>query len=103
MNDDARDATTVAAVGAAGAAGGAALTVTIGGIGVAATGTAFALPVVAIGTGIGLIVGGRSCWGDAWNVGAAEAPLHRHHSRSPSACARSNCRRRTAEHDPSCE
>jgi len=58
LNENAKDTLIIGATTVAGGAAGAGLTATIGGIGVAAVGTAVALPVAAIGAGLGAIIGG---------------------------------------------
>ena len=53
-----KDATLIASATVGGAALGAVTTAVIGSIGVAAVGTAFALPVIAIAAGLGLLGSG---------------------------------------------
>ncbi len=71
MNDTAADTVTVIGGGALGAAAGWALATAIGGIGLAAIGTAIALPFIAIGTGLGLAFGGLFVLGK--RIGRSEA------------------------------
>jgi len=58
-NDDFREGCkTIAKGGAIGTAGGAGISALIGGVGIAAMGTAVVLPIVAVGAGLGIAGGG---------------------------------------------
>lgn len=81
MNEKARDALVVGATGIAGTGAGAVTSAALGNMGLAALGTAVAvpmLPIVAIGAGLGLVVGGAFVLGKhitrRGNGGAARTP-----------------------------